>query len=274
VLLASPMVPESEYRQDPPPWPAWNAPVLAGALAQPPKPEAEPWNLNGAPDRSPAAPNPMAGGGPAAPGGGAAAGGPPLRQVPFPRMPVLRVLGQVDESYIISEGPQGLYLIDQHAAHERILFDRLREAARAGVEPQMLLEPTPLTLSPGQVAAYHEQATLFARLGFVVEPFGGQSLLLRGVPPALVGTNPGRALLDVLDELHDEQRGGTTYGEATLWAVACRSAIKAGQQLSADEMVELVRQLEATSSPQTCAHGRPTMIHLSVSQLERQFGRR
>jgi len=189
-------------------------------------------------------------------------------------MPVLRVLGQVDESYIISEGPQGLYLIDQHAAHERILFDRLREAAREGVSPQMLLEPAPMHLTPGQLAVYQEQAALFAQLGFLLEPFGGSALLMRGVPPALAGRDPVRALLDVLDEMSEEHRGGTTYGEAALWAVACRSAIKAGQQLSTDEMVELVRQLEATSSPQTCAHGRPTMIHLSVSQLERQFGRR
>jgi DNA mismatch repair protein MutL len=138
----------------------------------------------------------------------------------------------------------------------------------------MLLDPVPLELTPGQSAAYQEQATLFTQLGFVLEPFGGAALLLRGVPPVLASGDPVRALLDVLDEMSEEQRGGITYGEAALWAVACRSAIKAGQQLSTDEMVELVRQLEATSSPQTCAHGRPTMIHLSVGQLERQFGRR
>jgi DNA mismatch repair protein MutL len=189
-------------------------------------------------------------------------------------MPVLRVLGQVDGSYIVTEGPEGVYLIDQHAAHERILYDRLRAAARDGGRPQLLLEPLPLTLSPTQLAAYRDQAELFARLGFLLEPFGGNALLLRAVPPALVDSDPARALLDVLDEMGEEQRAGTTFGEAALWAVACRSAIKANQPLSPDEMVELVRQLESTTSPQTCAHGRPTMIHLSVSQLERQFGRR
>lgn len=273
-LLTSPVVPEANYQQDVPPWPAWHAPELVGALAQPPRAEAERWDFGG--------PNTVVGRadlpapGPAMPPirTDAAAGAMPLRQTPFPRMPVLRVLGQVDESYIISEGPQGLYLIDQHAAHERILFDRLRAAAQEGVNPQMLLEPAPLHLTPGQLAAYHEQAELFAQLGFILEPFGGASLLLRGVPPALATRDPVRALLDVLDEMGEEHRGGTTYGEAALWAVACRSAIKAGQPLATDEMVELVRQLEATSSPQTCAHGRPTMIHLSVSQLERQFGRR
>lgn len=263
-LLAAPVVPEAAYTQDAPTWPGWSgAPDAAGAGWDAP-PNGEPLAVGAA--TAPGTP-------------GSAASMPPdvatpLRQVPFPRMPLLRVLGQVDASYIITEGPQGLYLIDQHAAHERILFDRLRAAAREGGGPRPLLEPTPLELTPAQYAAYREQAGLFASLGFIIEPFGGNALLLRGVPPALIGTDPVRALLDVLDELAEEHRGGTTYGEAALWAVACRSAIKAGQPLSLDEMQELVRQLEATASPQTCAHGRPTMIHLSVNQLERQFGRR
>ena len=237
-LLASPVVPEALASDHPPPWPVWDDRMPANGTSPS-------WG-----DEAPA------------------------RQVPFPRMPVLRVLGQVDASYIVTEGPEGVYLIDQHAAHERVLYDRLRAAARDGGRPQLLLEPLTLTLAPGQLAAYRDQAELFARLGFLLEPFGGSTLLLRAVPPSLIGTDPARALLDVLDEMGEEQRGGTTYGEAALWGVACRSAIKANQPLSTDEMVELVRQLEATASPQTCAHGRPTMIHLSVSQLERQFGRR
>jgi DNA mismatch repair protein MutL len=269
-LLASPVVPEASYQPDAPPWPAWDGP----APAWPPQPVAA-WSAASGAAPPPAVTATGAGGGPPPSGAPSLPADPaPLRQTPFPRMPVLRVLGQVDESYIISEGPQGLYLIDQHAAHERVLFDRLRAAARDGVNPQMLLEPAPLELTPGQAAAYQEQIILFSQLGFVLEPFGGATLLLRGVPPALAGADPVRAVLDVLDEMGEEHRGGTTYGEAALWAVACRSAIKAGQQLSTDEMEELVRQLEATSSPQTCAHGRPTMIHLSVGQLERQFGRR
>lgn len=266
-LLALPVIPEAAYRPDMPPWPAWTPQVPSsepdsfnGQDASSGATALEPWNRQAAPapPASLISPNTAE----------------PHRQTPFPRMPVLRVLGQVDGSYIISEGPEGLYLIDQHAAHERILFDRLRAVTREGVNPQLLLEPVPLRLSPGQLAAYAEQAELFARLGFIIEPFGGGTLLLRAVPPALVDADPVRVLLDVLDEMQDEHRQGTTYGEAALWSVACRSAIKAGQPLSTDEMVELVRQLEATSSPQTCAHGRPTMIHLSVSQLERQFGRR
>jgi len=276
-LLASPVVPEALASEQPPPWPVWDDRMPANGAALP-------WGA-GAPGRrgdwATGASN-VAGA-----DGGLAASLPPIasspdrplapapaRQVPFPRMPVLRVLGQVDASYIVTEGPEGVYLIDQHAAHERILYDRLRSAARDGGRPQLLLEPLTLTLGPGQLAAYRDQAELFARLGFLLEPFGGSTLLLRAVPPSLIGTDPARALLDVLDEMGEEQRGGTTYGEAALWGVACRSAIKANQPLSTDEMVELVRQLEATASPQTCAHGRPTMIHLSVSQLERQFGRR
>src|SRR6185312_8442353 len=128
---------------------------------------------------------------------------------------------------------RGLYLIDQHAAHERILYDRLRAAAREGARPQLLLEPAPLELTPAQYAAYVAQADLFRQLGFVLEPFGGHTLLLRAVPAALVGGDPAPTLRDVLDEMSEEHRGGTTFGEAALWAVACRSAIKANQALSA-----------------------------------------
>jgi DNA mismatch repair protein MutL len=268
-LLAAPVVPEISPAQGARAWPGGDAGAPDGD-------GAAPLPSDGWPAGSPAAaatPSPS----PLPPGERATAPAPsgePVRQVPFPRLPVLRVLGQVDQSYIITEGPRGIYLIDQHAAHERILYDRLREAARAGARPRLLLEPQPLPLTTGQLAVYREQAELFARLGFVLEPFGGNTLLLRGVPPALAGADPARALLDVLDEMSEEHRAGTAYGEAAQWAVACRSAIKAGQPLSVDEMEELVRQLEATTSPQTCAHGRPTMVHLSVSQLERQFGRR
>ncbi|MCL4543560.1 MAG: DNA mismatch repair endonuclease MutL [Chloroflexi bacterium] len=211
-------------------------------------------------------------GGTSFPLSGGAVTGP--NQVPFPRMPVLRVLGQVDSSYIITEGPEGLYLIDQHAAHERILYDRLRQEVRGGAPPQALLTPAVVEVNPRQLAVLHGQLELLSRLGFVIEPFGSTSLLLRAVPTVLTDTDPVRVLVEVLDEVSEEHRQGAGYEEATLWSVACRSAIKANQPLSQEEMEELVRQLEVTTSPQTCAHGRPTMIHLSVSQLERQFGRR
>ncbi|MCL4508056.1 MAG: DNA mismatch repair endonuclease MutL, partial [Chloroflexi bacterium] len=106
-------------------------------------------------------------------------------QVPFPRMPVLRVLGQVDSSYIITEGPEGLYLIDQHAAHERILYDRLRQEMRGGAPPQALLAPAVVEVNPRQLAVLHGQLELLSRLGFVIEPFGFTSLLLRAVPTVL-----------------------------------------------------------------------------------------
>ncbi len=197
-----------------------------------------------------------------------------VRQAPFPRLPVLRVIGQIDQSYIITEGPDGLYLIDQHAAHERIVYDRLRAARQTEVVPRVLLSPVQIELRPEREVILREQEQLLRSLGFVWEVFGPGVILLRAVPPALTGVDPVRMLGEVLDEVGDEYRLGVAYEEAMLWSVACRSAIKANQPLSQEEMVELVRQLEETNSPQTCAHGRPTMIHLSVSQLERHFGRR
>ncbi len=262
VLLAHPMSPEVVLSAEPASWPdAYSSDSSQEMPNVPVEDDRQPAQNGPAPSDQPTWSPPV----------GLAA---PPRTVPFPRMPVLRVLGQVDRSYIISEGPEGLYMIDQHAAHERIVYDRLRAAQRDGATPQYLLEPAVVQLSADAFAAFRKQSQLLLNVGFIVEGFGGTSVLLRATPVGLSGEDPRAILVDILDEMVSEFRGGVTYAEAALWSVACRSAIKAGQQLSHEEMTELVRQLEATSSPQTCAHGRPTMIHVSVNQLERQFGRK
>ncbi len=194
--------------------------------------------------------------------------------VMFPKAPALRVLGQIDATYIIAEGPDGLYLIDQHAAHERIMYDRIIDARTDGGVRQTLLEPAVLELQPGQAAVVLDHVRDFQRLGFEFEPFGSRSVLIRAVPGVIGRSDAVRTALAVVDELRAEGTGSLSFGEAAAWSVACKASVKAGQPLSRDEQVELVRQLETTRSPQTCAHGRPTMVHLSVSQLERQFGRR
>ncbi len=189
------------------------------------------------------------------------------------RLPILRVLGQVKQSYIIAEGPDGMYLIDQHAAHERILLERLsNELATHGVEQQRLLEPLVLELTPAQLEAFERYADELARLGWEIEQFGGVSVAVRAVP-AVVQRSIERVLLAVLDELAVGGRG-TTPLEQVLISVACHSAIRAGQELSLPEMRELIRQLEQCQTPHACGHGRPTVVHLSTEELERQFGRR
>ncbi len=191
---------------------------------------------------------------------------------PERRLPILRVLGQVASTYIIAEGPDGLYLIDQHAAHERILFERVRaQQARREVEVQGLLEPVTIEVTPRQEEMLKAGGEILAAYGFAIESFGQRTYLLRAVP-ALVKEKVAEALGEVLDSLSSE-------GDAKDWeqrialSLACHSAVRAGQVMSQEEMRQLVRELEQTELPLTCPHGRPTMIRFSSSQLEREFGR-
>jgi DNA mismatch repair protein MutL len=195
---------------------------------------------------------------------------------PLPKnaLPALRVLGQVRETYIVAEGPDGMYLIDQHAAHERVIFEKVRaEATSRAPQVQSLLEPATVELNPMQRELVESQQELISRLGFLVEAFGSDTYLLRGVPGLLATSDTGRAFLNVLDMM-SEGGGFESWEERAAYSIACHSAIRAGKTLSHQEMSELARQLEGCYEPNTCPHGRPTMIHLSSSHLEREFGRR
>ncbi|MGQ9568130.1 MAG: DNA mismatch repair endonuclease MutL [Anaerolineae bacterium] len=190
-------------------------------------------------------------------------------------MPPLRVVGQVALTYIVAEGPDGLYLIDQHAAHERILYEEWMATSDDAPPTQTLLEPLPVHPTPRQAAALEEHLDLLRRYGFDLEPFGGDAWLLRGVPPALHRGDPARALADLLDELAEgTARPLEGSREARVVASICKQlAIKGGQPLTLEEMRELVHRLERTRSPRTCPHGRPTMILIQAALLARQFGR-
>ncbi len=189
-------------------------------------------------------------------------------------LPVLRVLGQLHSTYIIAEGPDGMYLIDQHAAHERVLLEQLMmQYERAAVDVQVLLEPLVVELTATQLAVLEDYREELAQLGYRVEPFGGSAVAIRGVPAVMHRRSPNTTLLAILDELAGGGRGSSRL-EALAISTACHSAIRAGQELSLAEMRELVRQLEACTAPRACGHGRPTMLHLSQQELERQFARR
>ena len=189
---------------------------------------------------------------------------------------MLRVLGQIASTYIIAEGPDGLYLIDQHAAHERVLYEQLTaERSGATIAVQELLDPAPLQLTPAQAAALDTNRAVLASVGFTVEPFGNQTVLLRSVPAVLKASDPRAALVAIVDEMEQGEEPLEKSADARLITSVCKGiAVKGGQVLSLDEMRELVRRLEQTVSPRTCPHGRPTMIQLNVSQLEREFGRK
>ncbi len=194
---------------------------------------------------------------------------------PLPtKLPMLRVLGQIGQTYIIAEGPDGMYLIDQHAAHERVLFERLKAArAQRDTSGQPLLTPLTLDLPPRQATILSSHLEELAGLGFEIEPFGGETFLVRAVPAMLVEGDIAQAVADLVDELAE---GGAIEAieEKALITLVCHSAVRAGKTLSLQEMRDLIRQLEETSQPHTCPHGRPTMIHLSAENLARQFGRR
>ncbi|MGI8967672.1 MAG: DNA mismatch repair endonuclease MutL [Chloroflexota bacterium] len=192
----------------------------------------------------------------------------------LPNVPALRVFGQTKAAFIIAEGPRGLYMIDQHAAHERILFDQFDTQLDQGfIAAQPLLEPETVELEPAQISALEGNAGLLTQAGFVLEPFGEGACLVRAIPALSGRSSPTQLVREVLDELQNLPEPHAAR-ERALAAMACRAAVKAGQILDVHEMRELVEQLEQTLRPNTCPHGRPTMIHLSHLQLEREFGRR
>ena len=207
----------------------------------------------------------------------AVTGGTSLAQTsatPVEAMSTLRVLGQVKNTYLVTEGPDGLYLLDQHAAHERVLYERLAGDLEERMPlAQALLEPTTVELSPGQEELVQASMELLERYGFRFEPFGERTYLLRALPSVVKDSSPAKALQDVLDLMSYEGLVKERE-EALATSIACHSAVRAGMVLSQQEMEQLVRQLEACHVPHTCPHGRPTIVHLSSHHLEREFGRR
>jgi DNA mismatch repair protein MutL len=189
-------------------------------------------------------------------------------------VPVLRVLGQVASSFIVAEGPDGLYLVDQHAAHERVLFEQLWNGREGrSIDQQRLLTPAVVELSPRQQEIFQQCRDDLQRIGFEVDDFGSGSAVVRAVPALLKITNPVAALQEMLNELAEGGRGQDRLESLTIGA-ACHGSIRAGQPLSLLEMRELVVQLEACASPRACGHGRPTIIRMTADELERQFQRR
>jgi DNA mismatch repair protein MutL len=184
---------------------------------------------------------------------------------------------QVHENYIIAQTATGMVIVDQHAAHERLVYERLkRQMAETGVRAQALLIPEIVDLSASDAARLLEAAEDLARMGLVIEPFGGSAVAVREVP-AILGTVSAAALLrDVLDELADLGQSGTVQArmDAILSRMACHGSIRSGRQMRAEEMNALLREMEATPHSGQCNHGRPTYVELKLADIERLFGRR
>jgi DNA mismatch repair protein MutL len=199
---------------------------------------------------------------------------PGVPQITPRSLPVLRVLGQVSGTYIIAEGPEGLYLIDQHAAHERVMYEKIQGQMQAtGVERQALLDPMIVELTPEESAVFERSSAELLEIGFEVEPFGDGTVVIRAVPAMVTGVDFRERFRLILAELAAGGVGDSWLDSVAISA-ACHTSIRAGQQLSLQEMRELVSQLERTRHPRACGHGRPTMLLMSQLDLERQFSRR
>ncbi len=199
----------------------------------------------------------------------------PQPELPSGQLPLLRLIGQVGAAYLVAEGPDGLYLIDQHAAHERVLFERFIRQHDHKIPSQTLLEAATVQMPPQSAQILSDQLGLLNHIGFDVENFGPNLFRVRAVPAILMGVDPAAAVRVVVEDFEEDETPLQAEIEDRIIARVCkRAAVKAGQVLTVDEQKALLRDLESCQSPRTCPHGRPTMIHLSVDVLERQFGRR
>ncbi len=183
---------------------------------------------------------------------------------------------QVHDSYLIVETSEGMMVVDQHALHERILYEDLRaRIARGAVESQRLLEPEPVDLPPAEAAAIMEHAEMLQRLGLEVESFGGGTILVRGIPAMLSALKPDRLVRDLADHLRNHPLPPTRDAllAELLHMVACKGAVKAGDPLKPAEISALLERGELATDSHHCPHGRPTALVFTKDQLEKQFGR-
>jgi DNA mismatch repair protein MutL len=183
---------------------------------------------------------------------------------------------QVHNSYLVAETDEGLIVIDQHALHERILFEEFRaRVAQGGVEAQRLLVPEPVDLTPSEAAEVLQRRDALAALGLDVEPFGGDTVLVHSVPALLRDARPDTLLRDLAEQFHGSDLPSSPEAilHDTLALLACKAAIKAGQPLTPDEIAALLTRRHLADDTHHCPHGRPTLLTLTRAELERQFGR-
>ena len=190
------------------------------------------------------------------------------------RLPILRVIGQVAQTYIVAEGDVGIYLIDQHAAHERVLLERLEKSTGQDGNTQLMLEPISIEVTPPEWEIVTSATQALEVLGYRLEQFGEKAILIRGIPTELPAGRAVEALKEALGDLAEEKPEAADWRERLKIALSCRGAVKAGQILAPEEMRSLVIALEDMDITQHCSHGRPTAVLLSRNQLEREFGRR
>jgi DNA mismatch repair protein MutL len=190
--------------------------------------------------------------------------------------PLGAVLAQIHDTYLVAETRDGLVIVDQHAAHERLVYERLKRAHAVGVPRQILLLPDVVDLPADDVARLAERATELTALGLVVEPFGPGAVLVSETPAMLGAIDSAALVRDLADEIaeFDRAAGLGEKLDRVASVMACHGSVRAGRRLKAAEMDALLREMEATPNASQCNHGRPTYIELKLADIERLFGRR
>lgn len=204
------------------------------------------------------------------------AGLPTVEEMSGEQLPLGAARGQVHENYIIAQTADGVVIVDQHAAHERLVYERLkRQMAENGVAAQTLLIPDIVDLSPADCSRLMEVADELSRLGLTVEPFGGGAVAVRETPAILGEVNAEAMIRDILDELADQGESQMVQAriEAILSRIACHGSVRSGRRMRGEEMNALLREMEATPHSGQCNHGRPTYVELKLADIERLFGR-
>ena len=192
-------------------------------------------------------------------------------------LPLGAARAQVHENYIIAQTAHGMVIVDQHAAHERLVYERLKaQRDGAGIASQALLIPEIVDLSPLDAARILDMADDLAALGLGIEAFGGSAIAVREVPAILGQVNATALIRDILDDIADLGDSTRLQGriDAVLSRMACHGSVRSGRQMRAEEMNALLREMEATPLSGQCNHGRPTYVELKLADIERLFGRR
>ena len=188
-------------------------------------------------------------------------------------LPILRPIGQMNLTYVISEGPDGLYLIDQHAAHERILYEKVMNRDYEDIKTsQMLIEPLVIDLSAEQARIIELYKDEFFEFGFDFESFGPGKYVIRSIPKMFVDKANEREVSELINEI-DEGSGVSEFKDKFAATIACHFSIRAGKSLVGEEISFLIESLEKCDNPNMCPHGRPTMLKLSLNHIESHFGR-
>ena len=192
-----------------------------------------------------------------------------------PKLPDMRIIGQFDNTYILAESFKDLYIIDQHAAHEKILFESFRDKIKKDeVKSQMLLQTIVLELEPEDFSYYEDNKEVFYKTGFNIEPFGENTINIREVPFIMGKPDINNLFMDIIDNIKNMGSGETTEVKYdSIAMLACKSAVKAHDKLSKEEMEALINDLSFAEDPFNCPHGRPTIIKITSVELEKKFKR-